>query len=92
MGKKVLVVLVVVMFALSMAFMAFAADVKGKISKVAENKRSVTVQGRDGKETTYKFSKTTTYENMASRDELAEGMSVTINTEDGETVISITKR
>jgi len=48
--KKVLVVLVAILFTVAVAGISFAADVKGVISKIEGNK--ITVKAADGKETT----------------------------------------
>jgi hypothetical protein len=92
MVKKVLVVLVTMIFALSMAGMVIAAEVKGTISKVGDGGKSITVKNKAGEETTYKVSKTTKFEGIASRDELKEEMKVTVSSDDGTTATSIVKR
>ena len=48
--KKIMTVLVVVVFALSVAGLSLAADMKGTITKVEGGK--ITVKTADGKETT----------------------------------------
>ena len=48
--KKVLVVLVAIVFTVAVAGISFAADMKGAISKIEGNK--ITVKAADGKETT----------------------------------------
>jgi outer membrane lipoprotein SlyB len=48
--KKILVLLVAVIFTVAVAGISFAADVKGAISKIEGNK--ITVKAADGKETT----------------------------------------
>jgi outer membrane lipoprotein SlyB len=48
--KKILVLLVAVVFTVAVAGISFAADVKGAISKIEGNK--ITVKASDGKETT----------------------------------------
>ncbi len=92
MVKKALVVLVAVMFALSMAGMVIAADVKGTISKVGDGGKSITIKNKAGEETTYKVSKKTKLEGIGSRDELKEDMKVTVSSEDGATADAIAKR
>jgi len=48
--KKVLVVLVAIVFTVAVAGISFAADVRGAISKIDGGK--ITVRAADGKETT----------------------------------------
>jgi outer membrane lipoprotein SlyB len=48
--KKILVLLVAVIFTVAVAGISFAADVKGAISKIEGSK--ITVKAADGKETT----------------------------------------
>jgi len=48
--KKVLVLLVALIFTLGVVGLSFAAEMKGSISKIDGNK--ITVKGADGKETT----------------------------------------
>ena len=92
MGKRLLVVLVVAIMALSMASLVVAAEIKAVISKVADDRRSVTVKNREGAETTYTLSRATKYEGIASRDELKADMKVTINSDDGKAANSIAIR
>ena len=48
--KKILVLLVALVFTLGVVGLSFAADMKGTVSKIEGNK--ITVKGADGKETT----------------------------------------
>jgi uncharacterized protein YxeA len=48
--KKVLIVLVAIVFTVAVAGISFAADMKGSISKIEGSK--ITIKAADGKETT----------------------------------------
>ncbi len=48
--KKVLIVLVAIVFTVAVAGFSFAADMKGSISKIEGSK--ITIKAADGKETT----------------------------------------
>jgi len=92
MGKKVLVVLVVMMFALSMVGMVIAAEVKGTISKVGDGGKSITIKNKAGEESTYKVGKATKLEGIAGREALKEEMKVTVSSDDGASATAITAR
>lgn len=81
--RKLLSVIAVALLALYFAGSAFAEEVKGKITKVEEGGRSITVKAKD-KEVTVKISGSrTTLEGVGDRSELKEGQSVTVEHEGG---------
>lgn len=84
MVKRSLVCLLAVLFALSMVGMVVAADkAKGTISAVADGGKSITVKTEDGKDMTFKVSKTTTFKGIGAREELKAGQNVSV-TYDGD--------
>lgn len=50
MAKRILAMMVILVFALGLISLAFAGEVSGKITKIEGNK--LTIKGADGKETT----------------------------------------
>jgi hypothetical protein len=81
MVKRVVLCLLAVLFALSMAGMVIAADkAKGTITKVGDGGKSITVKTDSG-EQTFKVSKSTAFKGIGSRDELKEGQNVSVTYE-----------
>jgi hypothetical protein len=83
--QKVLRFVAVALFALSLAGSAFAEEIKGTISKVANEGREITVKSKGGKELAVKISGSrTTLEGVKDRSDLKEGQNVTVEHEGGE--------
>jgi hypothetical protein len=93
MMRQFLSLLGAALFALSLAGSALAEEVKGKITKVGEEGREITVKSKDGKETTVKISGSrTSLEGAKSRSDLKAGQSVTVEHDGGEAKkIKVTK-
>jgi hypothetical protein len=70
---------------LSLTGSVVADEVKGKISKVGNEGREITVKAKDGKEVTVKISGSrTTIDGVKSRSDLKEGQSVTVEHDKGD--------
>jgi hypothetical protein len=78
---------------LSLAGSVFADEVMGKITKVGEEGREITVSQKGGKEVTVKISGSrTSIDGVKSRSDLKEGQNVTVEHEKGEAKkIKVTK-
>jgi hypothetical protein len=77
--------LAVALLALSLTGYAFAEELKGTISKVANEGREITVKSKGGKELAVKISGSrTSLEGVKSRSDLKEGQNVTVEHEGGE--------
>lgn len=62
-----------------------AEEVKGKITKVGDEGREITVKAKDGKEVSVKISGSrTTIDGVKNRAALKEGQNVTVDHEKGE--------
>ncbi|MGH7794707.1 MAG: hypothetical protein ACREQ2_07395 [Candidatus Binatia bacterium] len=85
MFKGVLSFFAVGLFTLSLTGYVVADEVKGKITKVGEEGREITVKAKDGKEVSVKISGSrTSLDGVKSRSDLKEGQSVTVDHEKGE--------
>jgi len=85
MFKGVLSFFAVGLLTLSLAGFAVAEEVKGKITKVGEEGREITVKAKGGKEVSVKISGSrTSLEGVKSRSDLKEGQTVTVDHEKGE--------
>lgn len=74
-----------VVMSLSLGGFVFADEVKGKITKVGEGGRDITVSTKDGKETKVSISGSRTkIEGVKSRDDLKAGQNVTVDHEGGQ--------
>jgi hypothetical protein len=82
---KLLSLAAAALFTLSLAGSVFADMTKGKITKVGDGGREITVKSKDGKEVTVKISGSrTSLEGAKSRDDLKAGQSVSVEHEGGE--------
>jgi len=73
------------LFTLTLAGTGVADEVKGKITKVGDEGREITVKAKDGKEVSVKISGSrTSLQGVKSRSDLKEGQSVTVDHEKGE--------
>ena len=85
MVKKVLSLFAVALFTLSLVGSVLAAEIEGKVSKVENGGRTVTVKGKDGKEVTLRISGgSTTLEGIGDRSEFAEGQTIKATYDDGD--------
>jgi hypothetical protein len=85
MMRQLLSLVAVALFTLSLSGSVFAEETKGKITKVGDGGREITVKSKDGKEVTVKISGSrTSLEGAKSRDDLKSGQSVTVEHEGGE--------
>lgn len=83
--QKVLSSFAVVLVTVCLAGSVYADEVAGKISKVGDDGREISVKSKDGKELTVKISGSrTTFDGVKSRSDLKEGQSVTVEHEKGE--------
>jgi hypothetical protein len=83
--KKVVSCFALVLVTVCLAGSIYAEEVAGKISKVGDDGREISVKSKDGKEVTVKISGSrTTFDGVKSRSDLKEGQSVTIEHEKGE--------
>jgi len=83
MTKKLLGLVAVAVLTLSFVGVGLAEDFRGRISKVENDGRSVTIRNRDGKEVTVRVSGgSTTLEGVGDRSELKEGLSVRVTYDD----------
>lgn len=74
-----------VLVSLSLTGFVFAEEVKGKITKVGEEGREITVSSKGGKEVMLKVSGSrTSIEGVKGRSALKEGQSVTVEYEGSE--------
>jgi hypothetical protein len=91
--RRALSFFAMVLVTLSLTGSVFADEVKGKISKVGEGGRDITVSTKDGKDVKVKISGSrTTIEGVKGRSDLKEGQSVTVEHESGEAKkIKVTK-
>ncbi|HEX9274085.1 MAG TPA: hypothetical protein VGA01_17935 [Candidatus Binatia bacterium] len=82
--QKVVSSFAVVLFTLSLAGSVYGEEMTGKITKVGDEGREITVKSKGGKEVTVKISGSrTTLDGIKSRSELKEGQSVTVEHEAG---------
>lgn len=73
------------LFTLTLTGPVLADQVMGKITKVGDEGREITVKAKDGKEVSVKISGSrTSLEGVKSRSELKEGQSVSVEHEKGE--------
>lgn len=73
------------LFTLSLAGTVVADEMKGKITKVGDEGREITVKSKDGKEVNVKISASrTSFQGVKGRSDLKEGQSVTVDHEKGE--------
>jgi len=85
MFNRALSFLGLILMSLSLTGLVFADEVKGKITKVGDEGREITVSSKGGKEVTVKISGSrTSLEGVKSRSELKKGQSVTVDHEGGE--------
>ncbi len=93
MFRRALSLLLMALVVVSLAGSVFADEVKGKITKVGDEGREITVSTKDGKEVKVKISGSrTTIDGVKSRSDLKEGQSVTVEHEGGEAKkIKVTK-
>jgi hypothetical protein len=83
--KRVLGIFAVGLFTLTLGGTVVADEVKGKITKVGDEGREITVKSKDGKEVSVKISGSrTSIEGVKGRSALKEGQSVTVDHEKGE--------
>jgi len=74
-----------VVMSLALAGSVFADEVKGKITKVGEGGRDITVSTKDGKETKVSISGSRTkIEGVKGREELKAGQNVTVDHDGGQ--------
>ena len=75
----------IALLALFMTGSAVAEEVKGKITKVGNEGREITVKSKDGKEVSVKISGSrTSIEGVKGRSELKAGQSVTVDHDKGD--------
>jgi hypothetical protein len=93
MMRQLLSLVAAALFSLSLAGSVLAEEIMGKITKVGEEGREITVKSKDGKETTVKISGSrTSLEGAKSRGDLKAGQSVTVEHAGGEAKkIKVTK-
>lgn len=85
MVRRLLRLLSIGVFTLSLVGTALADEVKGTISKVGEEGREITVKDKAGKEVEVKISGSRTkIDGVKSRSDLKEGQNVTVEHEKGE--------
>jgi hypothetical protein len=85
MCKAILKLLSVAVVTFSLTGTVIADEVMGKITKVGDEGREITVKSKDGKEVSVKISGSrTSLEGVKNRAELKEGQSVTVDHEKGE--------
>jgi hypothetical protein len=73
------------LLSLSLTGFVFADELKGKITKVGDEGREITVSSKGGKDMTVKISGSRTkIEGVKSRSDLKAGQSVTVEHEGGE--------
>jgi hypothetical protein len=83
--KGLTTLFVAAVLAISVAASALAEEMKGKISKVGNEGREITVKSKDGKEVTVKISGSRTkLDGVSDRSGLKEGQSVTVDHDGGE--------
>ena len=77
--KKLLSFVVVALLTAFVAGSVLAEEIEGKISKIENSGRTVTVKAKDGKEVTLRISSgATTIEGISDRSEFAEGQNVKV--------------
>jgi hypothetical protein len=85
MFRRALSFLVMALVTLSLAGSVLADEVKGKITKVGEEGREITVATKEGKDVKVKISGSRTkIDGVKSRSDLKEGQNVTVEHEGGE--------
>jgi hypothetical protein len=85
MVKKLLSLVSAVALSLSFVGLGLAEDFRGRISKVENDGRTVTIRNRDGKEVTVRVSSgDTTLEGISERSELKEGLSVNVTFDEND--------
>jgi hypothetical protein len=91
--KAILSFFATALVSLSLMGSVVADEVKGKISKVGNEGREITIKAKDGKEVTVKISGSrTTIDGVKSRSDLKEGQSVTVEYEkDDAKKVMVTK-
>lgn len=91
--KAILSFFATALLSLSLIGSVVADEVKGKISKVGNEGREITIKAKDGKEVTVKISGSrTTIDGVKSRSDLKEGQSVTVEYEkDDAKKVMVTK-
>ncbi|HSE87308.1 MAG TPA: hypothetical protein VLJ79_13880 [Candidatus Binatia bacterium] len=91
--KAILSFFATALLSLSLIGSVVADEVKGKISKVGNEGREITIKAKDGKEITVKISGSrTTIDGVKSRSDLKEGQSVTVEYEkDDAKKVMVTK-
>lgn len=91
--RKILSRCAVLLFSLALAGGAFAGETKGKITKVGNGGREITVKAKGGKEVTVRISNSRTkLEGVGSRDELKEGQNVVVDHEgDSAKMVKVSK-
>jgi hypothetical protein len=83
--QKLLGSFIAVLFTVCLTGSVYAEEVAGKISKVGDDGREISVKSKDGKEVTVKISGSrTTFDGVKSRSDLKEGQSVTVEHEKGK--------
>jgi hypothetical protein len=83
--KGMLSLLATALLTLSLAAPLVADEIKGKITKVGNEGREITVKTKGDKEVTVKISGSrTTIDGVKGRSELKEGQSVTVDHDKGE--------
>jgi hypothetical protein len=83
--KRIVGFFAVGLFTLTLGGTVVADEVKGKITKVGDEGREITVKSKDGNEVSVKISGSrTSIEGVKGRSELKEGQSVTVDHEKGE--------
>ena len=82
---RVISFLGMILLSLSLTGFVFADEVKGKITKVGDEGREITVSSKGGKETTVKISGSrTSLDGVKKRSELKAGQNVTVEYEGDE--------
>ena len=85
MVKKLLSLIAVALFTLSLVGSVLAADIRGRISKVENDGRSVTIKPREGDAVTVRVSgSSTTLEGVGDRSELKEGLRVNVTYDESD--------
>ncbi len=78
MVKKLLSLIAVALFTLSLAGSVLAADIKGKVAGIEREGRYITIKSKDGKSVTVRISSSSTELNgVGDRSEIKEGQRIT---------------
>ncbi len=85
MVKKLLSLIAVALFTLSLAGSVLAADIKGKVTGIEREGRYVTIKSKDGKSVTVRISGSSTeLSGVGDRSEIKEGQSISATYDEGD--------